>query len=206
MAKEKFDYFDALVNQVNYSCQEARMLVDAFRDFQRDRLPEQLAAMHELENAADEQTHALFTHLAREFITPIDREDIIEMAHRLDDIADYIEDVLQQIYMFDVHELYEQALPMAVLIERAATALHGALQEFRNFKKGEMAEHIIAVNNFEEEADKLYIESIHDLYQNHVDNPVHILKWSNIFLRMERCVDACENVADMMGTIIVKNS
>jgi predicted phosphate transport protein (TIGR00153 family) len=207
MAKVKFDYFNALERQGEYACEEARKLVDILRDFDPSTLPEHLDAMHEIENAADTQNHEIFTRLAKEFITPIDREDIIEMAHRLDDIVDYTEDVLQQIYMYDIQTLYERALPMAVLMERASTALYGALGEFRNFKKSAaLAERVIEVNNFEEEADKLYTDSIRDLYMNYADNPLYILTWSNVFSRMERCIDACENVADMMATILLKNN
>jgi predicted phosphate transport protein (TIGR00153 family) len=207
VAKARYDYFDALARQGEYACEEARKLVDVLRDFDPQAVPEQLVAMHVIENAADEQNHQIFTHLAKEFITPIDREDIIEMAQRLDDIVDYTGDVLQQSYMYDVPELNEKALPMAVLMERSTTALYEALGEFRNFKKsGPLAEKIIAVNNYEEEADHLYTDSIRDLYKNHVDDPLYILMWSNVFSRMERCTDACENVADMMATIILKNN
>jgi predicted phosphate transport protein (TIGR00153 family) len=207
VAKARYDYFDALTRQGEYACEEARKLVDVLRDFDPQAVPDQLVAMHTIENAADEQNHQIFTHLAKEFITPIDREDIIEMAHRLDDIVDYTEDVLQQIYMYDVQELYDKALPMAVLMERSTTALYEALGEFRNFKKSAaLAEKIIDVNNYEEEADHLYTDSIRDLYKNHADDPLYIMMWSNVFSRMERCTDACENVADMMATIILKNN
>jgi predicted phosphate transport protein (TIGR00153 family) len=207
VAKVKFDYFTALERQGEFACEETRKLVDFLRDFDASKVPAHLEEMHEVENAADEQNHEIFTHLAKEFITPIDREDIIEVAHRLDDIVDYTEDVLQQIYMYDIQEPYEKVLPMAVIMERATTALYGALREFRNFKKGGvLAEKVIEVNNLEEEADRLYIETIRDLYKNHANDPLHILMWSNVFSRMERCTDACENVADMLSTILLKNS
>jgi predicted phosphate transport protein (TIGR00153 family) len=207
MAKIKFDYFSALERQGAYACEEAQKLVGVLRDFDPDVVSEHLEAMHEIENAADDQNHEIFIHLAKEFITPIDREDIIEMAQRLDDIVDYTEDVLQQMYMYDIQVLYEKALPMAILMECASTALYGALGEFRNFKKGDaLAAKVIEVNNFEEEADKLYVESIRDLYKNYADDPLYIVMWSNVFSRMERCIDACENVADMMATILLKNN
>ncbi|MDR1082811.1 MAG: DUF47 family protein [Coriobacteriales bacterium] len=207
MARARFDYFDALERQGEYACEEARKLVDVLRDFDPKTVSEHLVTMHEIENAADEQNHQIFTHLAKEFVTPIDREDIIEVAHRLDDIVDYTEDVLQQIYMYDIQELYERALPMAVLMERATTALYSALDEFRNFKKSAaLSAKIIEVNDYEEEADKLYTESIRDLYKNYREDPVYILMWSNVFSRMERCIDACENVADMLATILMKNN
>jgi predicted phosphate transport protein (TIGR00153 family) len=207
MAKPRFDYFDALANQGEYSCQEARLLLEALTHFDPKRAEENTLAMHEIENAADGQTHELFLHIAKEFITPIDREDIIELAQELDDVVDYIEDVSQQLYMYDVRSVHPNALDMVELIVKVTEALYGALKEFRNFKqKGPLSELIIVVNDIEEEADKLFLVSMRDLYKNHTDEPVYIMIWSNMFARMERCIDACEHVADMMATVILKNS
>ncbi|MDR1421977.1 MAG: DUF47 family protein [Coriobacteriales bacterium] len=207
MPKARFDYFDALAQQGEYSCQEARMLLEFVQEFNPADAKQNSWAMHEIENAADMQTHELFLHLAREFITPIDREDIIEMTHRLDDIVDYIEDVSQQLYMYDVRTLHPNMLKMVELIVLTTETLHSALKEFRNFKaKGTLGELIIEVNDIEEEADSLFLLSMRDLYRNHTDDPVFIMIWSNMFARMERVVDACENVADMMSTIVLKNS
>ncbi|MDR0501632.1 MAG: DUF47 family protein [Coriobacteriales bacterium] len=207
MAKQKFDYFEALERQGEFACKEAGMLVEVFRDFNIEALPSRIEAIHAIENAADDQNHELFTHIATEFLPPIDREDIAEMAHRLDDIVDYVDDVVQQLYMYNILELYPKALEFAELIERATNALVVALKEFRHFKKAKiLGERIIEVNDLEEEADKLYFATIRDLYTNYVDKPVYIMAWSNVFLRMERCIDACENVVDMMATVVLKNS
>ncbi|MDR0513854.1 MAG: DUF47 family protein [Coriobacteriaceae bacterium] len=207
MPRERFDYFSALERQGEFACEEALMLVALFKDFDPGALPDQASAMHEIENAADQQNHELFTHIAIEFLTPIDREDIAEMAQRLDDIVDYIEDVPQQLYMFNIQKLNPYAQAMAEIIQRATLALVAALKEFRHFKKTHtLSDRIIEINDLEEEADKLYSRSIRDLYVNHADDPVYIMSWSNVFLRMERCIDACENVADMMGTIVLKNT
>jgi uncharacterized protein Yka (UPF0111/DUF47 family) len=207
MFGEKYDYFSSLEKQTEFAREEAQMLVRLLNNFNPATLPAEVEAMHVIENAADLQNHELFTHIATEFLTPLDREDIAEIAHRLDDIVDYIEDIPQQLYMYDVQEIYPHAQEMAAIIERAAIALVSALCEFRNFRKSSALEtRIIEVNDLEEEADELYMRSIRDLYKNHADNPVFIMAWSNIFLRMERCIDACENVCDMMGTIVLKNS
>ncbi|MCL1798600.1 MAG: DUF47 family protein [Eggerthellaceae bacterium] len=207
MAREKFDYFGALERQGKYACEEALMLVELFRDFDPATLPEKLDAMHAVENSADQQNHEIFTHVATEFLTPLEKEDIVELAHRLDDICDYIDDVTQQLYMYDIQDIYPHALAMAEIIEQATARLVDALREFRNFRKSRaLADHVIEINDLEEEADKLYLKSIRDLYVNHTDEPVYIMAWSNVFARMERCIDACENVADMMGTVVLKNS
>ncbi|MCL1879811.1 MAG: DUF47 family protein [Actinomycetia bacterium] len=207
MAKDKFDYFDAMMNQGKFALQEAQMLTMILNDFDPNTLPQQVEAMHEIENAADKQNHEIFTHIATEFLTPIDREDIAETAQRLDDIVDYVEDVAQQLYMYDIQEVYPPAIDMAKIIERSTAALVKALDEFRNFKKSKtLSSMIIEVNNLEEEADQIYSQSVRNLYKNYVESPVFIMGWGNVFLRMERCVDSCENVTDMMATIALKNS
>lgn len=208
MAREKFDYFSALERQGQFACEEAQMLIEVLENFDPATLPKMVEVMHGIENAADEQNHQLFTHVATEFLTPLEKEDIVELAHRLDDIADYIDDVMQQLYMYNIQDINPNALEMAKLIEQSTTALVAALKQFRNFRKAgdTFSENVIAVNSVEEEADKLYLLSIRDLYMNHVDKPVYIMAWSNLFLRMERCIDACENVVDTLGTVVLKNS
>ena len=205
--KEKFDYFDALKRQGDLAHEEALLLIDVLENFDPETLLERAEAIHAIENAADQQNHELFTHVATEFLTPIDREDIAEMAHRLDDIVDYIDDVVQQLYMYNIEEIFAPAFEMAEIIEKATIALVECLKEFHNFKKSKLlAGLIIEVNNLEEKADQIYFRTIRELYTKYTDDPVFIMAWSSIFMRLERCTDACENVADMMGTIALKNT
>ena len=207
LMKEKFDYFVALERQGEFALQEANILVEILQSFDPETLMQKVEAAHEIENAADQQIHELFTHIATEFLTPIEREDIAELAYRLDDVVDYIDDVVQQLYMYDIQEIYEPAFEMADVIVRTTAALRSALNEFRNFKKSKtLNERLIEVNDLEDEADKLYFRTIRGLYSNHTDSPVFIMAWNNIFLRMERCIDACENASDIMATIALKNS
>jgi len=207
MPRVKYDYFEALERQGAFAHQEALMLIEILKDFDAAELPAKVAAIHEIENAADELNHEIFTRIATEFLTPIDREDIAEMALRLDDIVDYVEDVVQQLHMYNIQDIHPPAFEMAELIEKSTAALVGSLKEFRNFKKSKaLAERVIDVNALEEEADRLYFRTIRDLHMNYVDRPVFIIAWSNLFQRMERCIDACENVSDMMRTVALKNT
>ena len=207
MPKIRYDYFDTFERLAEFACREAEMLVEIVRDYDPDKLPEQLTRMHELENGADDENHELFTHIASEFITPIEREDIVSMAKHLDDIVDYIEDVLQRFYMFNVTEMHPRALEMTTLLQKSTTALREALKDFRNFKRSkELNRLLIKVEDCEEDADRIYLEAIRDLYVSHADKPVYVLTWNNIFTHMEKCADECEITATAMGTIILKNS
>jgi len=205
--KEKFDYFVALERLGDFAAKEAKLLVKILEEFDPATLLQRVDEMHEFENAADDQLHELFTHIATEFLTPIEREDIAEIAYRLDDVVDYIDDVVQQLYMYDVQEIYQPTFEMAELIVKATEALCECLSEFRNFKKSKLLnDRIIVVNDLEDEADKMYLQTIRHLFMNYVDSPVFILSWQNIFVRMERCIDACESATDIMATVALKNS
>ena len=144
--------------------------------------------------------------LLSDFITPIEREDIIELSQHLDNIIDYIEDVMQRFYMYDVHFMHHDALEFAQLIKKSCEALDKAMEDFRNFKKSKTFKQLIVdVNTYEEEADQLYMRVIRKLHTNDRENPMRVLVWSQIFDRMEKCCDSCEHAADMMNSILLKN-
>lgn len=207
MVKLSFDYFDAFERLTAHAQKEAQFLLSILRNFDPKTVEDDLERMHEIEHAADEENHQIYTHLASEFMTPIEREDIISLAQHLDDIVDYIEDVVQRLYMFNVDYIPRDAIEMAVLIEKSTDVLAAAMKDFRNFKKSKTLEQLlINVNDYEEDADKIYIEATRYLYLNHADDPVFIMAWSAILTRLERCLDSCENTADIMATIIMKNS
>ena len=205
--KHKFDYFDAFEALSEVAVAEADLLIEAIEDFtEAGALGDTMTRAHELEHKGDEINHAIFKSVATDFITPIEREDIIELAQSLDDIIDYIEDVMQRFFMYDVHFMHRDASEFAGLIKQSCMALDRAMEDFRNFKKSKKFKSlIIDVNNYEEEADVLFMKVIRSLHTDDRENPMRVLVWSQIFDRMEKCCDACEHAADTMNTILLKN-
>lgn len=205
--KHKFDYFDAFEQQTKLAVRESELLIETVKSFtSADELAEPMKRAHELEHEADEVNHAIFKNTATDFITPIDREDIVELAHSLDDIIDYIEDVIQRFYMYDIHFMHNRAPEFAKLIKQSCEALDSAMQDFHNFKKSKKFKQLIVqVHAHEEAADRHFLESIRSLHTTDRENPMRVHVWSNIFDRMEKCCDACEHAADTMSTIMLKN-
>lgn len=205
--KDRFDYFDAFERQTELAVREADILIEAVDTFtDAESLFDVMKRAHELEHQGDEITHSVFKAVATDFITPIEREDIIELVHMLDTIIDYIEDVLQRFYMYDVHFMHKDAREFACLIKKSCEALDRAMEDFRNFKKSKtFKQRIIDVNTYEEEGDQLFMHVIRKLHTIDRENPMRVLVWSQIFERMERCCDACEHVADTMNNILLKN-
>lgn len=203
----KFDYFDAFGKQTKVAVQEADLLIDVIKNFTTaENLKEAMERAHALEHEGDEINHAIFKTVATDFITPIEREDIIELAQFLDNIIDYIEDVMQCFYMYDVHAMHDDALEFAKLIKKSCEALDKAMEDFRNFKRSKTFKQlIIDVNTYEEEADQLFMQVIRGLYTEDREHPMRVAVWSQLFNRMEKCCDSCEHAADTMSTILLKN-
>ena len=206
MAKKNGPYFDDFITMVNLSCRAAEYLQTVMKDYNTETLPERRQAMHEIEHAEDEVKHGMMRRLAKEFVTPIEREDIITLADELDDVTDKIDDILIRMYMYNIKAVRPAALAFADVIVRCCKALQVAINEFPNFHKSQdLRQTLIDVNTMEEEGDAIYIDAVRKLYKKGGD-PVEVAAWSELFDRLEDCCDACEHVADAMEIIVMKNS
>ena len=135
--KHKYDYFDAYEELSDLAVQEASVLVRAMENFtDAAALRAVLDEAHALEHAGDMINHDIYKHVGNDFMPPFDREDIVALAGALDEILDEIEDVLQYFYMFDIHQIPEDALRFATLIRKSCKAVDAAMEDFRNFKNG----------------------------------------------------------------------
>ena len=205
--KTKFNYFDAFQSQIEIAAEEAEVLIETIESFETSEgLKPLLEKAHNIEHRADEVNHLIKTNVATDFITPIEREDIVAMGDRLDDVIDGIEGIIQRFYMFDIHIMHPKAMEFAVIIRKSIKALRKSMDSFREFKKVKKIRAMVQdVNDLEEQADELYMEAIRQLYTEDSEKPVHVEVWSRLFDRLEGAVDACEAVADTMSTIMLKN-
>lgn len=204
--KNEFNYFDGFVKLSEYCCNAAKMLDEILKDFNPNALQEQMKHMHNIEHAADLEGHEITRRLAREFITPIEREDIVSLLREIDDVTDCIEDVLLHMYMYNVKEIREDAIRFSDLILKSCEELTATFEEFKNFRKSkEINKKIIKINKLEEDGDNLYTESVRRLHMTS-DNAIEIVTWTIAFNRLEKCCDACEEAANVVESIIMKNS
>lgn len=207
MAKKRsYNYFEEFIVLVDYSCKCAEILNEVLNDFDCKDMEKQLERLHEIEHSADIRKHEITTQLIKEFLPPIEREDIISLTNEIDDITDAIEDVLIKIHMFNVQEIKPEVFEFARLITKCCKGLKVAFEEFPNYKKSKkLRDKIIEVNNLEEEGDKLYYKTVRELHVNSKD-PIELMVWTKIYAYLEKCCDACEEVADILETIVMKNS
>lgn len=204
--KKGYNYFDAFVELVQYSCEAATLLNKTVNGFKLDNFEEIMTQMHDIEHAGDMGKHQLMKKLAREFITPIEREDIMALTDAIDNVTDTIEDVLMCIYMFNIVKIRKDAAEMTEIIVKCCEALKEAMQEFGNFRKSQTLHSLIVeINRLEEEGDALFIKATRNLYVEKVD-PVEIIAWGQTFKYLEKCCDACEDVSEVIESVRMKNS
>lgn len=208
MAKKgKFNYFDAFEQQIEIALEESEILVEAIENFESaDKLEDILKRAHEIEHKGDLVNHEIHTSVSVDFITPIERADILELAGRIDDVTDMIEGVLQRFYMFNIHFMHDDAIEFAHIINKSLKALRKSMENFREFKKIKKIRAMISdVKELEEEADALYMKSIRKLYTEENADAVRVEVWSRLFDRLEAACDACDAVSDTMADIVLKN-
>jgi len=207
MARKKDNsYFDTFVELVGYSCKAADLLNDIMNHYDAENLPQKMEEMHKIEHSGDEARHKMIKRLAREFITPIEREDIMEMANAIDTVTDTIEDVLMRMYMYNIRKVSEQALKMTDVIVKCCNSLKLALDEFHNFRKSnKLHDLVVEVNRLEEVGDVLFTQATRNLYVNNTDYK-ELAAWDTTYHYLEKCCDACEDVANAIENVIMKNS
>ncbi|HIY07989.1 MAG TPA: DUF47 family protein [Firmicutes bacterium] len=208
MAKKQDSfYFENFTACMDHACQAAQLLHKAMQEFQPQRIEEMLDDMHAVEHTADGKKHELLNALAKAFITPIEREDILLMSQNIDDVTDQIEDVLLRMYCNNVQSIRPEALALSSVLIRCCEEAKAMVEDFADFKRRakELHSHIIQINTLEEEADQLFINSLRNLHTT-CDDPIQIIIWREIYIYLERCVDACEHVADTVESVVMKNS
>lgn len=207
MARKKdVNYYDIFVELAGFSCQAATLLNQIMNNFDADELQDRMKEMHNIEHGGDEARHVMIKKLAKEFITPIDREDIMALTDAIDNVTDAIEDVVMHMYMFNVKNVRDHALKMTEVIVKCCDSIKVALDEFYNFRKSQkLHDMIVKINFYEEEGDKLFTAATRDLYVNCSDYKV-VTAWDQTFHYLEMCCDACEEVANVIENVIMKNS
>ncbi|MBP1605503.1 MAG: putative pit accessory protein [Acidobacteria bacterium] len=155
------------------------------------------------EHRADTITHELLRHLNQTFVTPFDREDIHALARSLDDVMDAIDDAAAYLRLYKVRSVRRGAREMAAIILQSTEELHRALQHLE--KRDGIMKSVVEINRLENEADRLHSELIGRLFDEERD-PIEIIKWQKILSVLEQATDRCEDVANVLESVVVKYS
>ena len=182
----------------------SKLLGDLVAENDYDKRSSIAAKIHDLENVNDETTHQIMVELGRNFITPFDREDVHALTTAMDDIADYIHATSKKIIFYKINPNDIGILKMAELIEQSCEQVRIAVKELKNMKNDQLiASAIVKINSIENQADDVYDMSIDRLFTNEPDAK-EVIKKREIYMVMETATDKCEDVANVIESIIIK--
>ncbi len=205
MKKKELNYYDEFIKNVDICCEISNIIQQHLNNFKNEDAKEIESIVHKLENDADLNLHNIKNYLIKDFLPPIEREDIVLLVNKIDDVVDNLDEIIIDLNIFNVNYLRDDFKEFVELICQMSIKLRDIMNSFKERKKYEqIINMIIEINGLEEQGDKLYENSIKNLY-NTEHNPVEILKWHNIYTTLEEAIDSFESVADYIEEIIMKN-
>ena len=204
--KQDAFYYDNFAACAELARKATHFLKEKLTAFDPAKMEENMEEIHRIEHEADEKKHQLTDRLAKAFITPIEREDIISLSYNIDELTDKAEEVFIRIYMNNVQTIRPDALRMLDIVIACTEEVCALVKEFPDFRRSKkLNESIIRINSLEEQADRIYFASMRALHTE-VGDVLEILAWREIYTYLEKCVDACEHVADVVEEVVMKNS
>ena len=155
------------------------------------------------EQSGDRITHDLIARINATFVTPFDREDIIDLASSLDDICDFTEEVADFLGLYRIEAPMEQAVQLAKVLVDACRQIEEALPRLRNYS--DISHFVTEIHRLENDGDRLERSALASLFEQGID-PMVVIRWKDIFERLEEAVDATEKVANILSGIVIKNA
>ncbi len=196
-----FDLFEQAATNA-HACTGA--LVEFLERF--DDLPNRARTIKELEHVGDELTHSTIARLNQTFITPLDREDIHELICRVDDVLDLIDTAVDRIVLFKIDRPLEGAKELARCLHRSTSLIREMMPQLRNMKDVDLVrQKVREVHRLENEADRIERNMLAELFE-HKPDPIYVIKWMSIIESLETATDRCEDVANIIEGIVLKNA
>jgi predicted phosphate transport protein (TIGR00153 family) len=196
--REFFDLFEEAAANIVHGGELLEQMLHGFPDsahLARD--------IRECEQNGDRITHDILSRLNQTFVTPIDREDIIELAKALDDVTDLTEEVADYLVLYKIEAPMDQAQRLATILRDATRQVAGAMPRMRSFE--DISHYTVEIHRLENDGDRLSREAMASLFDTGVD-PMFVIRWKDIFERLEEAIDATERVADVLQAVVIKNS
>jgi predicted phosphate transport protein (TIGR00153 family) len=170
-----------------------------------DRWPDHGELAREIvicEQEGDRITHDIIQRLNSTFVTPIEREDILDLASALDDIVDYIEEVADYLQLYRIEAPMDQAQELARILHQSCREVNNAIPRLRTF--GDIRHFTVEINRLENEGDRKVREALASLFETGID-PMMVIRWKDIFERLEEAIDSTERAANILEGVMIKN-
>jgi hypothetical protein len=194
-----FDYFEQHIQLTNVACRELLALVSSNTD-----IAARIARIQEIEHETDEIAHKCIEALHKTFITPFDRAEIHHLISRMDDIIDAVDAATSRIITYEIKEMRADSIQLAEILVKATTELELALKGLRNMKNAEsISKNCQTIYHLENEGDGILRTALAQLFKEE-DHLILVIKWREIYQRLERAIDRCEDVANIIEGIVIE--
>lgn len=204
---KEYDFFDMFEKHTRECLTAAKLLSAMLTESLEKPIGETVELIKETEHIGDKITHATMDMLHRTFVTPFDRGEIRELIIGLDNVLDQIDETAQFFLMYNVSFPRREAKDIATLLVHNATLILTLLPELRTLKNTkEILAMCVAIKNIETQADALYREAVARLFVENVNDPLHVIKWKDIFESLEKAVDATEEIANIVEGIVIEHA
>jgi predicted phosphate transport protein (TIGR00153 family) len=200
---KEIDFFEIFDKAASNLTKATSLLVSLMENF--DNLEARAKEIYEVEQDGDMLTHDIMKKLNRTFITPIDREDIHALASRMDDILDLVWGGVDRMIVFKIAEPTPQAVELAKDLHQTTEVLQKTIKELRAKNYSHVQEHCIEINRLENRIDRIFRDALGKLFDDMKD-PLLIIKWKEIYEHLEDASDRCEDVANVLESIVLKNA
>jgi uncharacterized protein len=194
-------YFE-LFEEAGRNIQKAAELLDRLLSDYPDHR-ELAGEILDCEHEGDRIVHDIIHHLNQTFVTPIDREDILALASALDDIVDYTEEVADYLGLYRIEAPMDQSIRLARVLRDASRQVAEALPRLRGFR--DISHYTVEINRLENEGDRITREAVAALFDGGID-PMVVIRWKDIYERLEAAIDATERAANILEGVVIKNS
>jgi predicted phosphate transport protein (TIGR00153 family) len=196
-------FYDLLEQQADNVVALCECFNELIHDFQN--VAQKQAAVKELERAGDKLAHELFNKMHATFVTPLDKDDLAALASGLDDIADYVDAAAVRLVLYKIAEPSAAAMQLAELMRAAAGIVAEAVRGLRSLRgREQFSQAFERIHELENQSDNIYRGALGELFNAPGADPIQILKWKEIYERMEMSVDKCEDVANVIEGIVLK--
>lgn len=196
-----FDLFqESAVNMVK-AAHSLKEMIDSW-----EHVEGKVAEITELEHKGDTITHEIMSRVNRTFVTPFDREDIVQLAHSLDDVTDFIHAAADAMLLYNVDHPSLRVKELADIIVQATEEVEKVLPQLKKrIVLSSVLKRCVEINRLENLADRVYRSAIAELFHDSTDM-AHIIKWREIYAHMESATDRCEDVADVLEGVAIKHA
>ena len=198
-------YFDSFPVLAHFSVKCGEMILEFLNQFDPARLEEVKTSVHEIEHQADDVKHEVTAKLLKEFMTPIDREDIFELLRLIDDVTDAIEEISLKLYLYNYQELPHDTIPFFELTLECMRKMEECLHQMPNYLNEDLFKpYVTEVIKLEEQSDAKYIEDMHHLYMTETDG-FKRHKAEAMYTMLEEVSDRCREVCRYVQNVALKN-